>query len=196
MAIRPISDLRGPPLVTALPTVTEATEIFLEVDTAGTYGGPHVWHCFYRPATAGAYKWHVISGDALINVQTTIPTPITSTTYVNISTLPAITLPFGGDWDITCFCKECWYNGTSGYGRASYTVGATAATDFDGPVQYYSGTGTTNGLGESTVTRRKTGLAAGTAITMQAKVSGGTFYPNNQTAGQPYGLWAKPLRIG
>ncbi|MEH3055455.1 MAG: hypothetical protein PGN13_15870 [Patulibacter minatonensis] len=54
-----------PPIVTRLPTSGQnGDEVYLDVDTAGSYGGPYLWHLRYD-ATLASARWRVISGGAL-----------------------------------------------------------------------------------------------------------------------------------
>lgn len=192
----------GVPIVTSLPIDPVGTpEVDLVADDTGTYGGPYLYRCKYRAASAGIYKWHVIGAAPYLEVASLLNHGgFSNSAYASVpnfaagSTLPSLTIPFAGDWDITVFSQEYYVNSAGvTYDRLSYSVGATAAQDIDGIVMWTPGGDRLQAL---EFTRRKTGIAAGTVLQMQAKVVAGVLYPNNNTANRPIGLRAKPVRIG
>lgn len=86
--------------VTALPDPAyNNQETLLEVDTAGTYGGPYYWHCKYRAATSGS-KWHVIGAPSLRHTGSAQFTGSTAnvSTYTTWTDGPTITVPVAGVW--------------------------------------------------------------------------------------------------
>lgn len=90
--------------VTALPDPAyNNQETLLEVDTAGTYGGPYYWHCKYREATG---KWHVIAAQSL-TLQTggANNTPAGADTWYTITSGPSITLPFAGTYRVKVIAR-------------------------------------------------------------------------------------------
>ena len=183
-----------PTLVSVLPpSPIDLQEVDLVVDDAGTYGGPYIWRCKYRAASAGSYKWHVIGPPSLISEVTANTGGFTTVGWVS-GTLPNMTLPFSGDWDITTYAMLLYKAGASGYGYVAPSISGSTPSAIDGLTQY-SLNAQDNVLSQE-ITKRKNGIAGSRVIQLQGYVSGGTLYPNNNGVGNPIGIRARPVRIG
>jgi hypothetical protein len=174
-----------PTYETSLPSpAADGQEIYYRADSTNGV----IWHLRFRNVFNGGnatYPWEFIGGpplyDAIDTQQNT-----NSTTYTNLGTAgPTVTTPLAGDYYVTVSTR-CFNN--TGDSAISYAVGGTAASE-DDAAYIGSGASSTNVM----ATRRKTGIAASTAI--QAKY-------RTATGGANYGtfrnrvLQVTPLRVG
>lgn len=185
MARKLVSNLANVPLVTSLPTVTEATDIYYQSAAMATDGLR--WHLAYNPASASAYKWEVIGGAPLFNE--VLPDFNTaSATYVTGGG-PSLTLPLAGDYIID--------TGFIGWSTAaapwiilmSYDIGATVAADADALNQGGSASQANATQGNVMYRRRKNGLGA-VALTAKYRVNTGTGHYSSRW------MTATPVRVG
>lgn len=101
-----------PPIVSRLPAAPQnADEVYLEVDVAGTYGGPYLWHLRYRSDAAGPYKWDVLTGTSLYLQSATPQPPLNQGTPSDGANAVAIAVPIGGIYEATA---EMTYTFTGG----------------------------------------------------------------------------------
>ena len=182
----PFSDVQNTPMVTALPAgVADGTEVDLIVDDAGTYGGPLLWRCKYRAATAGLYKWHVISGGEVYIENSFEAALAQTTTYATVSGTPTtLVVPYAGAYD--CMI-EGWMASATSYQYLSYTVGTAAANDSWAAIATISGTS----WGAFMRKRRQVITAANLSMVIQAR----TGAAQTSYYGRPR-LSARPVRIG
>jgi len=177
----------APPLLTALPvTPVDGQEIYFLADATNGI----IWHLRYRASSSSAYKWEVIGGPPLFSEVTVAAEGTASTTYTNLTTIgPTVTLPLAGDYDVEIGAR-CAPAVVDQSALMSYAIGATAAVDADALQSYRSSAWTTS-LTSSSRPRRKTGLAATTAIQAKYRQSGGA-------AGQFNDRWMRvtPVRVG
>jgi hypothetical protein len=178
------------PEVTTLPaTPYDGQIVDLLVDSAGTYGGPFLYRCKYRAATAGAYKWQVI-GPPILNAEVLTGQAVTSAGWANAATVgPDITVPFAGNWE---YGFEMWCtNGVATfvdvYPGLSIGGAAPVAADYN----LASMPATLNYKVWISRSRVLPGLAAGTLLRVQygSNPSQSITYTNRR-------LWARPLRLG
>lgn len=115
------------PEVTALPvSPVDGQIVDLLVDSAGTYGGPYLWRCKYRAATAAPYRWHIVGGSMLSAFIATSQSR-TLGTYGDLTTVgPAITVPFSGIY-VPTISSGISLVGNSGFGLIDVQNGATVA---------------------------------------------------------------------
>lgn len=150
------------PFATALPaTPPDGYEVALQVDTAAAYGGPYIWHCRYRAATAGSYKWHVMGGSPLYaGIDTT--EGMASSTPADLATVgPSIVLPFSGDYDMKIECDGANNSGVPAYARMHLNVGGSTSANDAITVYLAAGAGPVASISK---TLRKTGVAATTTV--------------------------------
>ena len=162
------SQLQSAATVTTLPTApVNGQEVYYVADATNGI----VWHLKYRSASASAYKWEFVGGPSLFAEIATNETTA-STTYVALATAgPTVTVPLAGDYDVEISLR----NLNSGAGLAclrSFSIGATAAVDADAAVGAPA-VGSTDSFC-SLRYRRKTALAASTALAAKYRVTGGT----------------------
>lgn len=125
------------------------------------------WRLRYRQAQAA---WFYIGGPPLMVTIDTLETTA-SLAYVALTTAgPSITVPLAGDYDVRLEASIANNTANDG-GRMSFDVGATAALDADGILHL----GSANADALMSGTRRKTGLAAATALVSKYRaLVGGT----------------------
>lgn len=162
--------------VTALPSApADGDEYTLVVDTKTE------WHIKYRSDTG---KWSVLGGPPLYAEQTNYSSTdaTTNTAFVAPPTNagPSVTIPFAGDYDVTVAGQIV------GKGALSYQIGVTVASDDDSVT-----TATTSANELQEVTRRKTGLAAGTGLNARIRSVDGA-----STQFMRRRLRAMPARLG
>lgn len=157
----------APELVTALPgTPTDGQEVYYLADATNGV----VWHLRYRAASASAYKWEFVGGPPLFAEVATDETT-SSTTYAALATAgPSVTVPLAGDY-VVAIGKESSNSGSFNLDWMSFDIGATAAVDADGTVSHSPGA---NLWDSDHRERRKTGLAAATALVSKYKTAAGT----------------------
>ena len=165
---------RLPTFVSALPgSPVDGQEVYYQSATMATDGV--VWHLRYRAGSSSAYKWELVGGAALYSAVDTAETQA-ATTYGNLATVgPQITLPLAGDYELEygCLLNAAAASATTAADAAmSIAIGAAAAVDADW-LYGYSASGTQ--YANHARKRRKTGLAAATAIvTKYKKFTGAT----------------------
>lgn len=98
MAIRPISDFRGPPTVSTLPTSPiDGQEVYYQNATLAGMG--RRWHLSYNASSAHASKWEYVGGRPWISaVQGTIA--ITPLSTYNAITGQQFTVPVNGVYEM------------------------------------------------------------------------------------------------
>jgi hypothetical protein len=150
-----------------------------------------IWQLRYRAASSSAYKWEFVGGSALYNEVVAVEAK-TGTTYTDLTTVgPQITLPLGGDYDVT-IGAGMYATPLNTYPVMSYQVGATAAVDNDEITVRAAGVNVP--IVNAARTRRKTGLATATALVAKYKVAGGTTSPT--VTFQERFMSALPVRVG
>lgn len=167
----------APPVVAALPTYPfEGQEVQLEVDKAGLYGGPYLWHCRYSGLNAdgtprAGNPWHVLDGHPLVVSQVSPAIAISAGAGF---TFPAggaaITIPFAGDY-MGSFGGQ---GGSTGAGTYCYLQMYTAAGVALGASAYFYGNGffgNTHGKNH-----KLTDLAAGLVVQLRARPQPGNTY--------------------
>lgn len=180
----------GGDLVTSLPSTPSGPKLIRFTDslTAPTY----IWWLSYIPA-ASTYKWYCVAGTWLI-VENTTAGSVTSATYAELPTAGALvaTTPLAGDWDIRLEAQH-YYDVAAGADRdhyMSYAIGGTAASDNDA-IFIKGGSGSAMS-GSHARQRRKTAIAAATALTVQHRISGGT--PTSTWRNRTIAI--RPFRVG
>lgn len=154
-----------PTFVTALPAnAVDGQECYFVADAANGV----VWRLKYRAADTSSYKWNFAGGppltDEVLNFEST-----SSTAFASLTTAgPTITVPVAGDY-IVEIGASAYANAVVGDAVMSYAIGATAATEND---RVLIGASTTFSQSGSRA-RRKTGLAANTALAAQYKGQAG-----------------------
>ena len=159
----------GANFVTSLPSSPgDGKEVIYEADGAnGVY-----WHLKYKDSSA---RWHFIGG-ADLYAESAGGESTGSGSYVDPGTGPNITVPLEGDYDIEI--GGYFSSGsTGGNAYMSYAIGATAASDNDALIYQNPTTGTSSyGMNSNEARlRRKTGLAASTALSSRIKGVSNTF---------------------
>lgn len=119
-------DIGRPRFVTALPGAPyDKQEIFFQADASL----PAIWHLRYNSSMVGSYKWQFLGGAPLWTSNPNAGNVLTSA-YADLSGGfgdPQFTLPLAGVYDIRIGCYGNASNGDVGF--ASYSIGATAASD-------------------------------------------------------------------
>ena len=173
----------GGAVVTSLPgSPADGQEIYYLADSTNGI----VWHLKYRAASGSAYKWEYVGGPPLYSRVDTSQTSITNTTYVAPTSPCSLTVPLAGDYDLSI--ESSIWNATAGFinAFASYTVGATAASD-----NWAASAGIAGVSAAVVKTTRHTGIAASAVIAERVRVdAGGTL----NIAGRR--LRAVPVRVG
>jgi len=163
--------------ITTLPTVPfNGQEVFyLADDTNGI-----VWHLKYREASASTYKWEVVGGPPMF-AEVATQQSTGSGTYAALATAgPSLTVPLAGDYDVEIGAQV--FNGTACQANMSYDIGGTGAVDAD---SWEVGIAV-NTYPAGSRMRRKTALAASTALVSKYKTSAGTaFFKNRWMRVQP-----------
>jgi hypothetical protein len=175
------------PVVTALPTSPRDGEIcFYEADATNGV----VWMLQYDPGAVGSYDWRFVGGAPLFSEVATSETRVLNS-YGDLATVgPSVTCPLAGDYDVHIGANvdidviaTAWM---------SYAIGASAATDTDGLRLGSGATAADNPNVNLSRLRRKTALAASTALVAKYKNTGGaglaTFAHRWMTA--------TPVRVG
>ena len=133
----------------------------------------------------GEFPWKYVGGPPLFAEVETSET-IGNTTYVALATAgPSVTVPLKGDYMVTIACGIDASGGMSAW--MSYDIGGTGASDNDGAIR---SSGAAVGVATATRTRRKTGLAASTALVSKYKRSGSTVTARHRT------MLVQPVRVG
>ena len=133
-------------------------------------GNGVIWQFRYNAASGSSFKWEFVGGPPMF-AEVTTDQGTASASYVDLATAgPSITVPRAGDYDVEIGCG--YYAATNGAPNAymSYALGATAAVDADG--LYVNPTTGLFVIGGASRTRRKTGLAAATAVVAKYKSNG------------------------
>jgi hypothetical protein len=160
-----------PPLVSSLPgSPVDGQECYYLADAVKGI----VWHLRYRAASASAYKWEVLGGAALAD-EVMPAESTTSAAYTNLTTVgPQVTVPLAGDYDVTIGANIATPVTAGTNSSMSYAIGATAAVDVDRLRTSAPTANNTWNVGSRT--RRKTGLAAATALVAKYKADAPTGY--------------------
>lgn len=179
---------RGVPVLTALPAdpFDGDTIDYVANATKGV-----VWRLRYRAAATGSYKWEVVGGSALVE-EVAAGETTTSTTFAALTTAgPSITVPLAGDYDVEVGSRQ-YATSNSRNLYHSFDVGGTGAVDGDGTT-FYTGTsydGLATVAPNQTRLRRKTGLAASTALVSKYRTTGGTAEFDSRW------MRVRPVRVG
>lgn len=175
--------LGTPPLVTSFPT-----ELFdgMVVNYVADSSNGVQWLLRYRAAGSASYPWEFIGGSPLTaDVDTQEST--SSTTLTDLATTgPTVTVPLGGDYDISFGCAISGI--TSADAMMSFAVGGVSAAVADG-AKTFNATGIAVSVARE---RRKTGVAAGANI--RAKY--GTTFGTGTGSYQYRWIKATPVRVG
>lgn len=149
-----------------------------------------IWWLRYRSGSSSSYKWEYLGGAALKVEVTGQEAPPNSLTYVDFATPMSVTVPLAGDYDIGHGAFIAPMQTASVF--ISYSVGATAASDTDAVRWMVQDAGTVRDSGSVARFRRKTGIAAGSAIALKGRVADTT------ATGQTNNRWleATPVRVG
>lgn len=136
----------------------------------------------------GEMPWKYIGGSPLFSEVTTQETT-TSETFGALATAgPSVTVPLKGDYDVGLGCRIL-NSTTTGSSLMSYSIGASAAVTADA-IDHFPGNGS-NLTAHEQRTKRKTGLAASTALVSKYR---------RQTAGNATfsARWMSvtPVRVG
>jgi hypothetical protein len=170
-------------------------EVDLVVDDAGTFGGPFLWRCKYRAASAGTYKWHVIGQQAMWKNDVTSITktasgpgdPLTGTIG------PSITIPNAGIYDFMAQAEVQLGAVAGAWGGVNIAINNTVynTTTTDEERGLYFSPAAAVSYATPTAHRRLTVATAG----FVAKV---VYYANgtNNIAFASRRLMATPVRIG
>lgn len=127
-----------------------------------------IWHLKYRAAASGSFKWEFIGGSA-IGAEVDTDESRANTAYGALTTAgPSVTVPLAGDYIIE-HGAEVWVN-VAGTAYMSFDIGATGAVDADSVAHLASGAFGTASISRS---RRKTGLAASTALVSKYRSNAG-----------------------
>jgi hypothetical protein len=119
-------------------------------------------------------KWVFMGGPALFAEVTTVQ-GTASTTFVALATAgPSITVPRAGDYDVEIGCRV--ENASTASAVHSYDIGGTGAVDADGVIHAT----TLNNGPQGGRPRRKTGLAASTALVSKYRTTAGTAMFSNR----------------
>lgn len=158
----------GPTYQTTLPgSPTDGQQtILVDSTTAPT------WAWFLRFNSTSA-KWDFIGGSSIF-AEVTTAEGTASTTYVALATAgPSITVPVAGDYFVEIGSKHSYSaNSTSNF--HSYDIGGTGAVDADA-INTVTGSGAgTNVVSIASKARKKTALAASTALVSKYKAATGT----------------------
>jgi hypothetical protein len=145
------------------------------------------WVFMYDNSEA-TYKWKYIGGTPVANFVDADETT-TSATYVALGTAgPSFTIPRSGDYDVLIACNQQQDGGT-GKSYMSYDIGGTGAVDADGAWMNNPGAAVQMNFTTSRL-RRKTGLAASTALVSKYRTaSGGQMHAANRI------MVVTPIRI-
>jgi hypothetical protein len=156
-----------PVIATSLPASPADGQEYILVDS--TSAPTYSWHLKYSSA---ASKWLWVGGaDAFVAVDTV--EGCTSVTYVALATAgPSFTVPRAGDYLLEFGARVIpnVSGGGSDQGYMAFDLGASAATDNDAAVGTYS-VSTVGIISTLLMQRKKTGLAASTAIVSKYRVS-------------------------
>jgi hypothetical protein len=173
------------PRVTALPAnPVDGQECYFVADATNGV----LWHLRFNAASASAYKWEFVGGQALLNVVDAGETT-TITTYANLATVgPQLTTPLAGEYEIAVGANmQAWTFTATFDMRMSYAAGATTAADGDAalsvPAAAFAGSSPSS-------TPRRKALAAATLLQAKYKVAGST--------GMFVNRWMRvePVRVG
>lgn len=175
-----LADGGAVPEVTSLPgSPYDGQIVDLLADSAGSYGGPFLWRCKYRAATAGSYKWHVTGGEALTHFISTGQARASST-FGDLTTVgPTITVPFAGIY-VPLVSVYTSVTVAGAYGLTDVQNGATAADQLESNT-FQSVAGGAAGAGASNTREQGaiTVAAAATVVKMVYRgdnVNNATFY--------------------
>lgn len=149
-----------PAAFAALTGVVDGDIADLIVDaTAGV-----IWRVRYRAASASAFKWEFMGGPALYAVVPTNEALGATGTYSNLATVgPQVTVPRGGDYDISLGARFIGPASGTFRGFMAPKLGATLANDANAAIF-----GTTANLDATPEkTSRVAGLAANDVILAQ-----------------------------
>lgn len=155
--------------VTSLPgSPYDGQEIYYLADATNGV----VWHLKYRAASASAYKWEYVGGSEMLSGVDTQETNTADNTWRALATAgPSVTVPLAGDYEVKIEGEMIngIVNGTTAMG---YDVGATAAS-FTDAARHNEPTGAANSQTTVGRRRRKTALAASTALVAKYLSNGG-----------------------
>jgi len=163
-------------IVTSLPVTPVDGQVinYLADATNGV-----IWRLRYRAASPSTYKWEFVGGPPLYN-EVLASEQSTALGYANLATIgPQITVPLGGDYDVLIGSAvqsvSAVVAGATTY--MSYAIGATGASDTDA-LSVASVVPGSTGLTIINLSRnrRKTGIAASTAIVAKYKITGSASY--------------------
>lgn len=164
---------------------SDGDEVYYQSAAMLSAGVP-AWHLKYNLAMSGSYKWEVLSAKGLTSEQQNYDAgnsdSVTSTSFVSMpsNSGPAITVPLAGDYDIEIMAQ------LQGNAVLSYSIGAATAADGDGILNAASGSN-----GNPYRKRRKTGIAASSAITAKQRSLDGSAGVTLRRA-----MFVTPIRVG
>lgn len=178
----------GIPQVTALPTAPyNGMKVGLLVDAAGTYGGPYVWDCVWNTTAA---RWLVNAPQMVIESSVNEGAVNSASLWVNL--VPAITVPFAGDYDVEVYTNQGGPEAASAYMYLSYKVGAAEAVTTDGILSRATSSAD-NDFKSLTFGRRKS-LVASVVLQMRCFSTSGNVYPTGNGA-IPHGIRIRPVKL-
>lgn len=187
--LRKLELLRIP--ASAFPMITEGTSFpsspaegdlhfypLSGVTTSPAGGGVGHWEFRYNATTS---KWDFAGGPALFAEVLTSQTT-TSVSYADLATVgPSITVPLAGDYDVG-IGANLTNDTVTAAAWMSYAVGGTAASDNDAITSGAAAAGDYAPQNSLARRRRKTGLAASTALVSKYRrdSAGGTVTAKNR----------------
>lgn len=171
------------PTVAALPggTPVDGDRINYVADASAGV----IWPFVYRAADASATKWNSIGLPAPLSAEVAAAEAGSNGAgYVALATAgPSITTPLAGDYWIE---QSADFSVSATMYAYSYDVGGSGASDADAALSVSAGSSHISNLRR----RRKTGLAASTAIVSKYKTAGGSGVFANRL------LTVTPIRVG
>jgi hypothetical protein len=184
----PIAGVRDYGIVTALPTNPTPESGDRCVFTDSLVNPTYRWQLVYNAASASAYKWEFVGGNPRF-AEVATQEIRASNIYGSLATAgPSVTVPLAGDYDVEIGSTA--FGSTGAILLHSYSIGATVASDNDAIEVAVAATATDEICGARV--RRKTGLAAGTALVSQ--------YRSTISASNPswFNRWMRitPVRVG
>lgn len=162
------NDVCGMERGTSLPVSPQDGQLYCY--TADATNGIE-WLLKYHASDPTSFKWHFIGGCSLRATGSAVAETRNNSSYGALTTACQITVPLGGDFDISVTATSLGTTNTTGVAYSSYAVGASAATDADALILTHAVSA--NYLTQSaTKVSRKTGVAASTVIAMQHRNTG------------------------
>jgi hypothetical protein len=146
------------------------------------------WDLMFNAGSGSTYRWEVVGGRPLVSIIDANENT-SSLTFTTLTTPgPSITVPRAGDYDVQIGFESI----TPAMGIMSYDIGGTAASEADRAFRGNIGTASPDQGMPGISVRRKTGLAASTALTAKYHTNGVS--QGNATFDHRY-MYVMPVRI-